>query len=47
MGTGLSIVRAWVEGANGTFSLKNLPEGGVLLEARFGLTDSVSTGVIP
>ena len=47
VGTGLSIVRAWVEGANGTFSLKNLPEGGVLLEARFGLTDSVSTGVIP
>jgi signal transduction histidine kinase len=47
VGTGLSIIRAWVEAVNGAFSLKNLPEGGVLLEARFGLTDSVSTGVIP
>ena len=47
VGTGLSIIRAWVEAVNGAYSLKNLSEGGVLLEASFDLSDLAPVGVIP
>lgn len=47
VGSGLSIIRAWVEAANGGFSLLNLPQGGVQLEARFDLSNLPYVGVIP